>query len=502
MANFMDSRGMVEEFEASFVKPLQELAEKDERAFTDFLARLFGVNTFFDVAPDLVRGVAYDWAGDDDDRWDDLFHAAFGDDDQALEIWDWLAALDPGAGWIDRFDAMLALSGKGSDPMRLRERWLDLGWQAVDELPESDRGDVLAKLGQMISLTPDVANKLKIWDALPEDERGSFFRDSRISELTIAGRWDEAAEIFLEQLRLVEKFKQNPSPMLHAGAAACLRKAGRLDEAAGQDRWVDRLYLGEGAYQIAIGYQFGDDFGRSARWLERAVRNDKPDAAGNYRYALRQHGTDLLEAGRWKEAAAALEVSAQMANQPPDWLPTVIFKLTLRLEADLAHALATLGADRNASLAMLERAYAMAPGDGVLADHFFPAVRKAGLIEQHDAWFKTSWERLSAVADRYPGASNTLNTAAWLGAKAHRNLDAARKYEEQALALKPDESNYLDTMAEIEFAAGNRAKALEWSNRAVDFTAGGISDDGYGSTKESFLLRRQREHFRNDPLPR
>ena len=502
LANFMDSRGMTEEFQQAFVKPLDELARKDQRGFTDFLARLFGVNSRFDIAPDLIRRVAYDWAGDDDDRWDELFHAAFGESEQAATVWDWLAELDPKVDRIDRFDAMLALDGKGTDPMHLRDRWLDHGWQAVEKAPEGGRQDVLAKLSQMIALTPDVTNKLKLWDALPEDGRSEFFRDTRISELTIAGRWDEAANIFLDQLGLVTKFKQNPSPMLHAGAAACLRKAGRLDEAAEQDRWVDLLYLGNGAYQIAIGYQFGDDFERSAHWLERAVREDTPDLRGDYRFALREHTTNLLDAGRWKEAAAALEVSAQMANYPPDYPAEVTRKLTLRLEADLAHALATLATDRAAALAMLERAYAMAPGDGVLADHFFPAVRGMGLIEQHDAWFKTSWDRLSAVADRYPGASNTLNTIAWLGAKAQRNLDAARKYEERALALKPDQFSYLDTMAEIEFAAGNRNKAVEWSQRAVVFTPDGISDDGYGSTQDSFLLRRQREHFRNDPLPR
>ena len=64
--------------------------------------------------------------------------------------------------------------------------------------------------------------------------------------------------------------------------------------------------------------------------------------------------------------------------------------------------------------------------------------------------------------------------------------------------MKPDEYSYLDTMAEIQFGKGNREKALEWSSRAVNFTTG---DDGL-SGNESFLLRRQHEHFRVDPLPR
>lgn len=503
LATFMDSRGMTSEFQNSFVKPLEALAQKDEQAFLDFMTRLFGANHSLDTAPDLVRRVAYDWAGENQNRWDELFHAVFGDNDSMDTVWDWLAELDPDSDRMDRFDAMLALVGAGTDPMRLRDRWLDLAWQVVGKAPEAGRKDMLSKLGLMISLKPDVGNNLKLWATLPEgEERDEFIQNSRISELTIAGRWGEAADIFLKQLGTAKKFHQNPSPMLHAGAAACLRKAGRLDEAAEQDRWVDQLYLGNGAYQISIGYRFGDDYERSSQWLERAVRDETPLPQGDFRYALRQHGTNLLDAGRWKEAAAALEVSSQIAGYQPDFPPTVIWKLTLRLEADLAHALSILKTDRHSALTLLDRAYAMAPGSGVLADHFLPAVRDAGLIERHDAWFKESWDRLCAVAERYPGASNTLNTAAWLGARSQRNLDAARKFEERALALKPDESSYLDTMAEIEFAAGNRPKALEWSERAVSFAPGGFGEDGYGSTEESFLLRRQREHFRVDPLPR
>jgi hypothetical protein len=45
-------------------------------------------------------------------------------------------------------------------------------------------------------------------------------------------------------------------------------------------------------------------------------------------------------------------------------------------------------------------------------------------------------------------------------------------------------------MAEIQFAKGNREKALEWSRLAINFAPG---DD---------QLRRQHERFRADPLPK
>lgn len=502
LANFMDRRGMVAEFQDAFVKPMEELAREDEGAFTDFLSRMFGANMRFGGAPDVVRRLGYDWAGDEDSRWDDLVRAAFGENEPVHVIWNWLAEIDPAANRIDRFDGLLALADMGTDPMRLRERWLDLGWQEVEKTPVERRKDVLTKLAHAVNLKPDVENNLKLWDAWPENERDGFFRDTRVSELTIAGRWDEAADFFLKQIERVGKYKLTPSPAVHASAAACLRKAGRVKEAAVQDRWVDKLFLGNGAYQIAVGYQFGDDFERSAQWIKKAVLGDEPDPLGSYDYVLRQYGESLLEQGEWKEAAAALEVAAQMASSPTSSPQTLMMRMGLRIEADLGRALSILATDRETALAMLDRAYAMSPGDGTLADYFFPAVRRAGLISQHDSWFQTSWERLTAVAKRYPGSSNTLNTTGWLAAKAHRKLKEAKDYQARALALKPAESSYLDTMAEIEFASGDREKALEWSAKAVNFTPGGVREDGSGSTAESFMLRRQQAHFRNDAMPR
>ena len=71
-----------------------------------------------------------------------------------------------------------------------------------------------------------------------------------------------------------------------------------------------------------------------------------------------------------------------------------------------------------------------------------------------------------------------------------RNLDEAEKHISKALAANPDQAAYLDTMAEIQFARGDRAKALEWSVLALNFEP------------NDSLLRRQYERFRSDPLPK
>lgn len=497
LAGFMDRRGMSEQFEAAFMKPMLKLADKDEKRFTDLLGAMFGNSRKYGGAPDMAKRIGYEWAGEDGGRWDDLLAAVFGEDEEVAALWDWLENLDPKAGRVDRFDALLALNGMGTDPLSLRDKSLALGWKAIEATPKNERKPLLEKIYIAASMSPDVKNTLKVWDLYPEKDRDGFFQDSCISELTIAGRWEEASRFFLDQVERISKFKLDPSPAIHASAAACLRKAGKTAEADIQDDWVDKLALGHDAYNIAVGYQIGDDYARAAEWFAKAVSQEDPTAGGEYAAALEEYGVRLLENAKWKEAAAVFEVKAHMeASVSADRMGSTD-TLKIRLQSDIARALANLKTDRAGSIALLEHCYQTFPGDGTLADYFFPSIRRMGLIKEHDAWFKTSWDRMNKVIKEFPGSSNTLNTTGWLAARALRNLDQAEVYLRRALALKPDEASYLDTMAEIQFGKGDREKALEWSSRALDFSP----DEGDYSGQQSFMLRRQHAHFQLDPTP-
>ena len=69
---------------------------------------------------------------------------------------------------------------------------------------------------------------------------------------------------------------------------------------------------------------------------------------------------------------------------------------------------------------------------------------------------------------------------------------------------RPSQGAYLDTMAEVWFAKGNRAKAIEWSQKAVD---GSISNAQGNPRSENMVfanykqLNKQLERFKNEPLP-
>ena len=494
LANFMERRGLVVPCEQAFLKPLATLAAADAKAFTEFLEQLcngLGRMSYIETgAPEIAKKAAAAWAGDDDGRWDEVVVAVFGEQDQYREVLNWMEELAPKSSRAERFDGLLAVVGLGNDPDQLRRHWLDLAWADIDQTPAEKRQPLLDKMTFLVNLKADVATSLKLQDIMPASSQGRLRGDFYFCHLAASGRWQEAAEIYLTDIENRSKSEIEPAPQLHAYAASCLRKAGRAAEATKQDGIVEMLALGNDALKIAEGYSFGGDYPRAAEWIARAARQTDPENIKNFIEGFGAYQPILLESGKWPEAAAVTEVMAQLVATQESVATAPLFALRLRLQSDLGRGLANLKNDRAASISMLKRCHQLALCDGSLADDFFPALRKAGLMKEHDEWFDESWAKMSAVIAKFPDSDNTCNTAAWLAARALRNLDQAEKLEQRALAVRPNQYAYLDTMAEIQFAKGSRRKALDWSNRAVNFSPGDPQ------------LWRQNERFRSGPLPR
>lgn len=491
IANFMERRGLNEEAFEAFSEPLARLAKKEEGDYLDFLSELFGNRETSSGAPLLARRLGAVWAGEDAKRWDELVAAAFGDGGDANEWWDWLGELDPKSAIGDRFDVMLALHRLGADPRDLHGRWMERIWKTLNEAPKADQARLAARVFSLATETGDADAALKSWDLMDEAARKDVSWEQRISPLSAAGRWAEAADLILAQINAQSDGKGEISPHLHAYAAAALRLAGKPDEAVAHDHWAEKLYLGNpsAAIRIANGYAFGLDFERAGMWQRRSAFESNPESS-EFLYALKLHSDALLESGQWKEAASTSEVLARVyASSDYRWNNPLPF-MRQRLQADLGRALSRLKSNRAAAISLLDDCHKTFLSDGALADVFFPALRREGLIQEHDRWFEASWKFMQDAIDRYPESDNTRNTAAWLASRAVRRLDEATDHLKTALAARPDQPAYLDTMAEIEFARGNRAKALEWSAKAVNFEP----DDSQ--------LRRQHERFRSDPLPK
>lgn len=493
LANFLERRGLHQESFDAFAGPLAALEEKDPHLFVDFLEMLAGNSQSQNGAPMLAKRIGIIWAGGDERRWDDLVSAAFGDQELSSTWWDWLQDLEPTASREERFEGMLALYGISTDPSNLRQRWLDRAWKAVDEAPAETRSVLAGRISGLVDQTGDVANSFRAWQQLPEETQQATFWGQRVIHLSVLERWDEAAAVILQQIETFTEAKQEPGAELYAYAAAALRRAGHEDEAIIHDGWADKLFLGSPslAMRIGNGYAYGSDYQRAGDWWARAAREADPDS-NEFTVAVKLHADELIQQGRWKEAAATSEMLARIyATSDFRWTNPLPF-MRQRLQADAARALSSLETHRAESIALLEQCHRLFATDGSLADYFFPALRKVGLVKEHDRWFNETWNLMEKVIQKYPNSDNTRNTAAWFASRAQLKLDTAEKYLAAALAANPNQSAYLDTMAEIQFAKGNRDKAVEWSKQAINFAPDDLQFP---------QLRRQQERFRSAPLP-
>jgi len=480
VAAFLERRGLKTELDAAFSAPMERFAKENENQFLDFLRSLcqgkYG-------APTYAMQQAVKWAGDNEQRWDETYAVLLGEEDAVAEWRDWLKEMEPEISKPDRLKAMMALFGVGYDPDRLREKWIAKAWEAVGKADEKTKQSYVKRILILSMAHEDLANALKAYDML---EPSSMW-NSIDKFLSAAGRWKEAAEM----LKDATKSSGESSPELHAYLAVHLRRAGMEKEAAEHDAWVEKLVLGSARSSRLIGayYSYGGDEERAAKWFQRAAYLADP-AETDFPAYLESYAVSRMEAQDWSVAASCYEAIAQVYASRDYSGGNIPAIAKTRLSADLAKALAILPENREKAVAILDAIHGNFVADGVLADDFFPLVKKAGLKEELNRWFGESWELVNAAITEYPGSDNTRNTAAWFASRAGLKLDEAEKHLQLALAQTPDQPAYLDTMAEVHFAKGDRKGALEWSRKAVNFSP---FDD---------MIRKQYRRFETAELPK
>lgn len=484
LAGFLERRGLNEELSSAFTEPFAEYAKQDIDDFLDLLGTLFE-GTY--GAPGFAADQAEKWAGEDEGRWSQVFSAALGDEEEVMEWLNWVREIKPDIAHREALDVLLALFQKSVTPGNLRSVWMDKAWEVTGETEDEDlRKKYVKRILSLAVNQQDVSNALKAWDMLGAEEQSSSMWNSIDKYLSAAGRWKEAAEI----LEGAGNNKESSSPEVHAYLAVNLRRAGMEERARIHDEWADKLALGYSPSCLRIGayYLYGGDNERAAEWFRRAVvQADVSD--GEFIAVLDDFADSMLRAGNWQVAASCYEALVQVYASQEYVNGALSGFAKERLGADLAKAMAVLPEDRERAVGILKAIHRNFETDGVLADDFFPLLRKAGLQDELEAWFDASWKRIAAVIEKYPESHNTRNTAAWFASRAGLELGQAEKFLSEALELAPDQPAYLDTMAEVNFAQGDRNAALKWSDRAVRLSP---FDD---------MIRMQNDRFRKGKLP-
>lgn len=289
-----------------------------------------------------------------------------------------------------------------------------------------------------------------------------------------------------------------------------LQKLGRHENAEEVFSRVMQLCLGDpdsltdyGQYLYAVGYEHQ----AIELWTLAAMIADFDDEdLDDYVWAvtlLASNSRSLYARGEWQKAWSISEVFARFIMLRSSVHTHDALKACYQTE--FCHGMMMLKQGRYVEgMRRLETARQMIPGDGVLADDFFPALRDEIPTKTYNEWFDDCYDHITKVCKDYPRSHNVHNTAAWLASRAVRYLDEAHANAQIAVSMRPNQGAYLDTMAEVWFAKGDREKALLWSEKAI---AGSISNAA-GSPRSLRMvyanyqqLSKQYQHFKNDPLP-
>jgi len=318
-------------------------------------------------------------------------------------------------------------------------------------------------------------------------------------------RWESIEPV------LAARIKVRPDDRLSLGKwHIALLKLGQTQKAEEVYRRAMLMSLGDpeslidwGHYFYAVGY---DEKAIELWFLAAALSDLDGDDLDEYSWAvtlLASNGESLYASGDWQKALAISEVFARFVMHSS--AAGLYLSLKVRYRAEFCHGMMMLNqGGQTEGLRRLDIARQLIPGDGALADDFFPALRNKIPVKTYQGWFDESYAHIEAVSKDYPQSHNSHNTAAWLAARAVRNLDEAYAHAQKAVSSMPNQGAYLDTMAEVWFARGDRQKALMWSKKAI---AASISHAG-GSPRALPMvyanyqqLSKQYEHFKNDPLP-
>jgi tetratricopeptide (TPR) repeat protein len=107
-----------------------------------------------------------------------------------------------------------------------------------------------------------------------------------------------------------------------------------------------------------------------------------------------------------------------------------------------------------------EACLALTPGNLDLAILLVPELAKRGRTEDADTVYSRAAKAYADLCQSHPQSAFAHNSAAWLAACCRRDLASAQTHAEKAMALAPKFAGYRDTLAEVHFQRGDRAKAI------------------------------------------
>jgi tetratricopeptide (TPR) repeat protein len=138
--------------------------------------------------------------------------------------------------------------------------------------------------------------------------------------------------------------------------------------------------------------------------------------------------------------------------------------------------------------AELARCARIMPADIQAVVDLVPLLRQKGMPQIADGLFERAMAKHRQVLEEFPESATYLNNAAWVCARAQRELDEALKLANKAVELMPDEAAYQDTLAEVHFQRGDREAAVAAAQKCLEIAPANT------------MFAKRLAHFRDDEL--
>ncbi len=483
---FAERKGLYSEIESGFVPKMLEMADKHPEFFEEILISCFTPHGKMRQAAYAGMLVAIAHAERDPLRWNAMLLHAFQQQTGYSELWQWLQQLFPHSSPAELYRSVLVLFRLVQDRRHEREGMVVVIHRAISDMNTEQLAKHETIIDLLQSQTEDLGLRFQQFDYA-----------SNPLVLMIQHRWNEAILMWQAQIKI------KPRLEFKINLAACLRAAGRDQEALEIEKKVQPLILADVSLMAQMAQIYADtgDFTRAQEWNDRVLNCGSTDDP-NWWHALAEEIDWAMERQQWQVGAALNEALILESLNGRFYEANLSQLLRLRIAARSAACLTRIQqqasamntraeqAATEADLQMLRDAHASLAMDASLADQFFPSLRAVGLVQLHDSLFQDSWQQFLRACQRFPQDDNLHNSAGWLAARAVRQLNQAQQLQQHALDLNPQQGAYLDTMAEISFAQSQRQTAINWSTMALH------------ASPQAEPLRRQYYRFMREAFPK
>ena len=372
-------------------------------------------------------------------------------------------------------------------PARERTNYLRNLWVTADEHGRRDKAlvyleelDKLSPEGYWTGNLAEAQEERKQWLAAAKTFERMW--QTNLSEAKTSLRANNAQNANAQALR----------PVLLYRAGKAYEKAGETNKGTQMTRQARLLCLGdlEARFSLARAMSVMEEEELALEEWELVARLSQPnDSLGmqTFNILANEHKkTDLRRAIRYLERAM---VSRHVLGELRSMF---IYTYDLSLQSRWCQWTALLHMEEgnaDAAVAAIQQFWELTPGNASIGEELLPKLEAAGKTKEALEFYEKTRALTVEACEIFPKSAMALNNLAWLDARSRRNLDTALEKATLACKLRPRTAAYMDTLAEVHFAMGDRAKALELSDEAIKY----LPDDEE--------LQGQRERFENAPLP-